>query len=240
MPTVRGFLPSTSGLHFANAFPSVPLVTARLPGIPVDIAIGNAALGLCGGMVFTVIDYFVTGLRPPADASPPGAGPLFDYLVKRLWDSWDVPAGLWRYWALMNPGLPDSGAAIPFLGSIHSSRSAVMISEEWPRVQHELDSQRLAPVGLVRAKSADPAIMGQNHQILAYGYELNGTNLTLRVYDPNAPDRDDLTLTASLASPHQPCDVECTSVPNVFCFFLSHYTAPHGGPPPGGTPLDAG
>jgi hypothetical protein len=237
MSAVEGFLPSTSGFHFANAFPSVPLVTARLPGIPVDIPIGNAALGLCGGMVYTVIDYFVDGLRPPSDTTPPGGGPLFDYVVKRLWDSWDVPAGLWRYWTLMNPELPDYGAAIPFLGSLHISRSEVMVAEEWPKVQRELDQQRLAPLGLVRSKSADPAVMGQNHQILAYGYELNGTDLTLRIYDPNSPDRDDLTLSASVASPQQPCDVACTSVTNVFCFFLSRYVPPHDGSPPGGSPI---
>jgi hypothetical protein len=43
MPAVDGFLPSKSGFHFSNSFPNVPLVSARLPGIPVDIPIGNAA-----------------------------------------------------------------------------------------------------------------------------------------------------------------------------------------------------
>jgi hypothetical protein len=234
---IDGFRPSRSGFHFANAFPSVPLVTARLPGIPVDIPIGNAALGVCGGMVFTVIDYFVSGVGPPPDVTAPGDGPLFQYLVKRLWDSWDVPAGLWRYWLLMNPELPDFGSAMPFLGSLHLSRSQVMISEEWPKIQREIDNNRLAPLGLVRAKSADPAVMGQNHQILAYGYQLAGTELTLQVYDPNTPNRDDLTLQASLASPNQSCAVDCTSVSSVFCFFLSTYTPHTDGPPPGGTAI---
>jgi hypothetical protein len=137
----------------------------------------------------------------------------------------------------MNPELPDYGAAIPFLGSLHVSRSEIMISEEWPKVQHELDNNRLAPLGLVRAKSADPAILGQNHQILAYGYDLAGTDLTLHVYDPNVPDRDDLTLKASLVSPDQSCALACTSVSNLFCFFLSRYTPPQASPPPDGTPL---
>jgi hypothetical protein len=136
----------------------------------------------------------------------------------------------------MSPELPDFGGPSRFLGSLHLSRAQVMIHEEWPKVQRELDNHRLAPLGLIRAKSADPALMGQNHQVLAYGYDLDGTNLTLHVYDPNAPNRDDLTLTASLASPDQSCALACTSVSNLFCFFLSRYTPPHTSLPPGGTP----
>src|SRR6185436_19727755 len=56
---VPGFRPSTSGLHFINGFPSVPLLTINVLGVPDPI--GDAANGLCGGMVFTVMDYRFAG-----------------------------------------------------------------------------------------------------------------------------------------------------------------------------------
>ena len=41
------------------------------------------------------------------------------------------------------------------------------------------------PLGPVTVHSTNPLDLGMNHQVLAYGYELDGTALTLRVYDPN-------------------------------------------------------
>jgi hypothetical protein len=50
-------------------------------------------------------------------------------------------------------------------------------------------------------KSTDPFALRHNHQVLAYGYEIHGSSFTLRLYDPNLPNRDDVTLTLSWASP---------------------------------------
>jgi len=43
-------------------------------------------------------------------------------------------------------------------------------------------------------KSTNPLDLRLNHQVLAYGYELAGDRLTLRLLDPNFPRRDDATL----------------------------------------------
>ena len=66
---VDGFLPSTHGFHFANAWPSGP--TVRLgPLDPRWLGIGDASDGLCGGMVYTVGDLYSAGLTAPSDREP--------------------------------------------------------------------------------------------------------------------------------------------------------------------------
>jgi hypothetical protein len=68
---------------------------------------------------------------------------------------------------------------------------------------------------LVLVESLNPFDLGKNHQVLAYGYDLDEDSggLSVRVYDPNHPghdnvllslillDRDDLSLVTFLANP---------------------------------------
>ena len=61
------FLPSRHGFAFTNAWPSQPAVV--LDTHLGQINIGNAAAGLCGGMVFVALDYWHAADRP---ARPPG------------------------------------------------------------------------------------------------------------------------------------------------------------------------
>jgi hypothetical protein len=202
MVRVPGFLPSTSGLHFDNRFPNVPLEEIDL-GV-AKIPLGNAANGLCGGMVFAVRDYFQAGrLPPPAPGNNPPElnDPLFDYLVDRLYDSFDLPTGLLRYLALMNPALPDDESWKSRLFLAPHGRSWVMIKSEWPKIQADLDSGQLAPVGLIRVITSDVLKLGLNHHVLAYGYDLNSDILSINIYDPNYHDKDDVTLSLSLADP---------------------------------------
>jgi len=69
-----------------------------------------------------------------------------------------------------------------------------MANREWPAIQADLDAGRLCPLGLVRVKSLNPGALGKNHQVLAYGYDRDGTTLSLRVYDPNRHDDDSVRL----------------------------------------------
>src|SRR5205809_7069501 len=94
---VPGFAPSRSGLHFANDFPREPLFRAGMGALAVPI--GNAANGLCGGMVLTARDLYERGVQPPSTREVPGPGtPLFRYLRRRLFDSFNLPMGPLRYW----------------------------------------------------------------------------------------------------------------------------------------------
>src|SRR5947209_7177708 len=103
MPQVRvpGFLPSTGGLHFANYYPHEPTLVVTLP-LGKTLPIGDAANGLCGGMALTAADYFEARQPVPSATQAPAAGSsLYAFIVKRLFDSFNLPLGINRYIELM-------------------------------------------------------------------------------------------------------------------------------------------
>ena len=213
---VPGFRPSTRGLHFPNAFPHVPDHEIDLPD-GLTVPIGDAADGLSGGMAWTVRDLFETGLAPPAMTRPPGDGPMFRYLADRLLDSLSLPFGPATYLKLMHPGLPDGDLAMV------RGRAWRMVRLEWPAIRGDLERGTLSPLGLVRVKSRDPRHLGANHQVLAWGYDLAGTRLTLHLYDPNHPDDDEVTLSLDIGRPRRPTPVTSSHGGTVWCFFRTAY-----------------
>ena len=222
---VSGFLPSTSGFAFSNSFPHVPVRTIGIPGI-VTVPIGDAANGLCGGMVFAARDYFEAHRPPPTDTAAPSHGPLFDYLVNRLFASFDLPFGPATYLKLMSPLLPDGENLASRLGIGPHGRAWRMVKDEWPKIRRDIDEGHPSALGLVRIRSHDPLDLKENHQVIAYGYELLGTILTLRLYDPNRPGRDDVTLTLDLGHPTQPTRVTMSPAgAPVYAFFRVPYRA---------------
>ncbi len=198
MPAVPGFLPSQNGLRFVNAWPTVPLYEAKVPALGT-VPIGNASGGLCGGMVFTVRDVFEFGLPPLQDGLPDKATPLFDYIVRRLFDSFHIPAGVLRYYAWMNT--PDGDTDLGF--AVVRGVAWKTAREEWPKVLADIDAGHPSPLGLVTVRSANPVDLGRNHQVLAYRYELFRGILTLHVYDPNTDvdEADFAFLRMSLVDP---------------------------------------
>jgi len=204
---VPDFVASRSGLAFANSFPSQPDVTVKVP-IYGAVNIGDASNGVCGGMVFTVLDLREFGRPAFRDTEPPPAdSPLFHYLVSRLIDSWDLPAGVLKYLAWMNTSDGDSRI-------LTINRRGVWrrtIDDEWPEVRAELDAGRLCPLGLVTVESRNPKDLGANHQVLAYGYDLDDdATLTIHVYDPNTgpATADDVWLKLSVGDADSPGAVE--------------------------------
>jgi hypothetical protein len=221
---VPGFLPSVHGLHFDNAFPDGPALTVDL-GV-TKLPIGNAANGLCGGMVFTVLDYWNQGALPPPDTTPPASGtPLFDYLVRRLISSWDLPTGPATYLKLMSPWLSDGDDHLGPV-SVHG-RSWRMAVREWPAIKATIDGGKPCPLGLVKLKSANPLDLGHNHQVLAYGYDQAGTAITMWLYDPNQSNTDNVALSLDIARPSAPIAVtmapNASDPPDVLCFFKVGY-----------------
>ena len=57
-----------------------------------------------------------------------------------------------------------------------------------------IDADRLAMLGLVRSKGINPFNLTRNHQVLCYGYETSNGTIRLRIYDPNWPNKDDVTI----------------------------------------------
>ncbi len=199
MMRVTGFLPSVNGFHFQNSFNHGADLQVNI-GV-ANLSLGDAANGLCGGMVFAVRDIFETGGRPPALRAAPSSGPLFDFIARRLFDSFDLPVGVLRYLALMNPNLPDHETVASRMGFAPHGRGWISLMQEWPIIRASLDAGFTTPIALVLEISADPGRMGHNHQVLAWGYDLDGADLTIRVYDPNYPDNDQMCIVTSLAHP---------------------------------------
>jgi hypothetical protein len=201
----------------------VPLRVIGIPGV-VRIPLGDASDGLCGGMALSVRDYFEAGRPPPPDTTPPRSGPLFDYLVERLLDSFNLPMGPARYLELMNPALPDGEPVFRWLRLGPHGRAWRMVREEWPGIRSDIDAGRLSPLGLVLVKSVDPFDLKLNHQVLAYGYELEGDSLTVRLYDPNHASRDDVAITLTPVDPGKPVSVTLSpGARRVHSFFRVDY-----------------
>jgi hypothetical protein len=213
--TIDGFLPSSHGFHFANAWPHGPTVRFG-PLDPRMIGIGDAADGLCGGMVYVAADLFKSGVAVPPDREPFGNGsPRFKAIVRRQVESlaWlTVPV---RYWLRSAIG-----------GSFGSDRARQALEHEWPKAKAELDAGRPALIGLIRVASMDPRSLTLNHQVLAWGYAEDGRGITLNLYDPNWPDRDDVTIRIHLDPALRPTGLtQSTGEPLLGWFVLPYSPA---------------
>ena len=189
---VQGFAPSASGFRFPNRFPPEPVLAMGVG--QRRLGVGNASNGLCGGMVFAVRDLFEAGIAPPPATEPPAGGsPLFRYVVRRLFHSFDLPVGPARYMAWMVR--PSREGRLGLRGI-----AARTVGREWPLIKLDLDRGVLSPIGLVRVHSFNPLELGRNHQVLAYGYQLDeeSAGVTISVYDPNHPGDDEVALSFSL------------------------------------------
>ena len=94
-----------------------------------------------------------------------------------------------------------------------------------------IDAGRPCPLGIVTIHSTNPADLGHNHQILAYGYVDDGPTTTVQVYDPNHPDRDDVTITFDHTRPtHTTAFQYSTGDHTVLGFFTVDYSAKDPGP----------
>ena len=81
------------------------------------------------------------------------------------------------------------------------------------------------PLGLIRIKSLNPGDLGHNHQVMAYGYRLTGSNVILRIYDPNHPSDDTVTINLSLASTGEPvhADYSVQDGKPIYAIFRTNY-----------------
>jgi hypothetical protein len=202
MPNPTRFLPSQQGFAFTNSWPSEPAVVINTPFGKIDI--GNAAAGLCGGMVFAALDYWHARMLPPPSQPAPD-DPLYGYLVRRLIDSWHVPAGVTQYYQWMN--LPDGDSGFDALGQhvvIERGLAWRTINEQWPQVTADLAHGIPAALGVVTVASSSPADLGLNHQVLAYDYQTSASQATVLVYDPNSGRRDDINIQFDPSSPTKP------------------------------------
>lgn len=214
------FVPSQHGFPYANHWPPAPLLNVDL-GF-AQIPIGSADAGLCGGMVYTALDYFLDSKPvPPAQPVAVPGDPGYDRIVQRLVDSFDLPSLPLYLYSLQNPLYPESDVS----GSPWDGLSVVMARRAWPEIRRSIDAGVPCPICLLRVRDANPLQLGHNHQVLVWGYGVDGTLVTLFVYDPNAPGDDSVTVAFDIADPRNPIAVSSShpSLLPIFCFFPTAY-----------------
>ena len=225
---VPDFTPTVNGLHFPNAFPPDPIASFKLGDI-ATLSIGNASKGLCGGMAYAVRDLHEFKVAPPPGKDPPHQGDAtFDYIVGRQIDSIDHGIVPLRFFKLMDPGRPAHESLLAeILGWLRidrHSRTWTMVNIEWPAIRKELDGGQLSILGLVKVIGRDVAQLATNHQVVAYGYDLEGTVVTLRIYDPNHADDEGVTLSFDAADPRADISPTWSKLgEQVYCFFRAPY-----------------
>lgn len=178
---IAGFRPSRHGFRFGNCWPTGPARVVRLGFLRLPI--GDTGRGLCGGMAFAARDSFERGEAAPADEQPPAPGtPLFEEIVDRQFASFgrlfSVPL---RFWLASGGG--------------QGRRDRETVRDAWAAIRAEIDSGRLPMVGLVRTLGWNPLRLGLGHQVVGYRYHESANGITVGVYDPNHPGRDDVAVT---------------------------------------------
>ena len=167
---VPNFVASRDTLPFANDWPSQPDLVIKLP-VAGTLKIGDASKGLCGGMVYAVRDFYEAGIPVPAGPQPTAGMPLYRYIVRRLFDSFDIPGGVVKYYTWMNTPEADQ----PLGARTRRGIAWRTINREWPQIRDDIDAGHPSPLGLVTVRSVNPMDLGRCHQVLAYAYDLEGS-----------------------------------------------------------------
>jgi hypothetical protein len=168
------FSPFIHGFKFANTFEND---IANIPGF------GQVkTYGRCGGMSYTALDYYFATLGVPLATGLPKDGvPLADYIFQRQLESFLAPSAIhFIIWSLY------ADEANWFAkGLTRSTRE-----DEFPKLQSQLDLGHPQVLGLITAR--DIGHIGDNHQVVAYGYDVDQASgkISVYIYDNNSPDTE--------------------------------------------------
>jgi hypothetical protein len=172
------FHPRRHGFHFANRF-DAPL------GAPLLRAAGGPTTwGLCGGMVRCARAAFRQGEALTTRRDPPAPGsPLYRRLLR-----WQI--------ASLGPPLFPGVRRFARWTRCRDAELARRTRAQLGQARGLLRRGRLVPLGLVYTRRLTR--LWENHQALAYAPAASGPP-GLRLYDPNEPRRDDVTLAPAAA-----------------------------------------
>lgn len=181
---LTAFRPSIHGFNFNNSF-SAEEIMEEMYSIPSWLT-PDDSWGLCGGMCFAALDRYFGGDPIPETSAKPSRGEsLFSELVNRQMDSVD---SVGKAKILDYQIRPDEGAWYEPMHSLgHYTQS-----HQWPSVKAKLKRGIPTTICLIRASRAAIHKIGDNHQVVVWGYTYNSNNgeLKLNIYDPNKPNND--------------------------------------------------
>ncbi len=162
------FNPLSHGYSFPNRFEFKGISRIK------KIIKSNLIYGMCGGMVFTALDYYFDQYNLP-DYKAVEELPLSytKYLWKRQTQSVSISVLL---------------KIIQFASISISKSMQKSIQIELPKIIDRLNDGLPAPIVIIRSSLFQNPT--HNHQVLVTGYIVNGSTLDLELYDPNHPKSD--------------------------------------------------
>ena len=60
------------------------------------------------------------------------------------------------------------------VGLAPHGRAWQTVRDEWPKVRADIDAGHPSALGLIKVRSNDPRQLKHDHQVLAYGYDVQG------------------------------------------------------------------
>jgi len=164
------FIPNIHGYKFINLFDLNLLISFT------SIFKKRLFIGLCGGMVFSALDYFYSGIICPDYLSPDEFHDKFiDYLWKRQLESISVGTFI----TLINRGVSSNKKVINHV-----------INKEIPKIIENINQGVPVPVVIVRNRFFENPT--NNHQILLVSCTIDGPKTHFKCYDPNHPQQSPL------------------------------------------------
>lgn len=163
-------------------------------------------MGFCGGMCWKALQRFFHAIPLPRDLPQPDEG---DDLFEELWDAQvdSVPFSTLKkiYEWQMSPDLCHRHRLELF--SSLGSRT----QRAWPKVKKSIDAFKPVTVTLIGSSNdTAPSHLADSHRVVAYAYKVTDPEsgapsgakdkVTLKIYDPNYPNRDDVELTFYLGA----------------------------------------
>jgi len=197
-----------AGLAAAAVPLAIPQVVALVPPVAADpgllsllgltasfaaasitlAATPNISLGLCGGMAYSSLDYWLAKAALPGGGKPddrpmrtvPSQATLRGMIWNRLIDSLTTGGCLEQtiVWSLaLNQVPPKLGGGAETLLS--------WTKNEWPKIKSSIDAGTPCPIGLIYSGRN----LWEQHQILVYGYDSLSQGARLYVYDNYYPHK---------------------------------------------------
>lgn len=171
--STTSFNPIIHGYKFVNSFRLELKYNLPLIG---EIDLEDIVVGLCGGMCFSTLDRYYSGLPITSRKTTPGSrSALRPHLIKKQIQSMIPPDGIIK---VLNWTARDDEYVW--------CRTA---GRELRKLRTRLDKGQPAVLALIRAGRGDD--LTKNHQVVAHAYDLNEQSkvLKIEIYDPNHPQQ---------------------------------------------------
>ena len=198
------FTAAEHGFAFANSFTNH---VVRIPALGIDIT----TKGRCGGMAAAALDHWHAGLAMPESSYLRQDGSLVgDYVYSRLIDTMiDNGAKFVHYATSLDHPTWLRGKGV----------SRMVREDQLPLLKARLDAGQPQLLGLTQARSVTE--LGNDHQVVAYGYREDARYTYVYVWDNRTPGRE---VTLKLTTSDDPNERQITGAGTWRGLFVGSYS----------------